>query len=73
MTVDDNELSPDMQELSMAKAKSIEMMFSLTMIETAQGLKRLYRTPAASFNNAPSGLCKYQTMNGRLKHEELYL
>jgi hypothetical protein len=68
MTIDDNELSPDMQELLMAKAKSIEITFSLAMVETAQGLKRLYRTPVASFNNAPSGLCKYQTMNGLLKH-----
>lgn len=64
LNVNDNELSPNMQELPMEKAKWTEMSFSLTVIEASHVLQRFYQTPDASINVTSGGLSKDGIPNG---------
>ena|SRR5450432_3083529 len=54
LNVGDRDLSPNMQQLPVEKAKWSEMTYSLTMIETSHALQQLYRIPANSFDTAQS-------------------
>lgn len=54
VNVDDNELSPDMQELPLGRTKWTDMSFSLTMMEISRALSRLYRTADASSSGSVS-------------------
>jgi hypothetical protein len=73
LNLDNSELTPNMQELPVEKAKWTEMTFALTMIETGQGPQRLYQTLAASFNTAPSESSRDKILNGLLTRLDEYV
>jgi hypothetical protein len=54
LNINDNELSPDMQELPVAKPKWTEMTFTLLMMEIAHVYLRLLRSPIVAVQAAPS-------------------
>jgi hypothetical protein len=68
MNVDDSDLSPDIVEIPMEKAKWTAMSFSLLMIKTSHVLKQLYRTPTASLSTAPSEPSRDRILNELKKH-----
>ncbi|MCJ1469143.1 hypothetical protein MMC07_007776 [Pseudocyphellaria aurata] len=64
LNVNDSELSPNMQELPMEKAKWTEMSFSLTVIEATHVLQQFYQTPDTSLNVTSGESSKDEILNG---------
>lgn len=72
--ISDNELSPDMQELPVAKPKWTEMTFTLLMMEIAHVYLRLLRPPTVAAQTAPSESSRVGSLSELMTYlDEKYL
>jgi hypothetical protein len=74
LNVNDNELSPDMQELPAPKPRWTEMTFSLLKMELGQFIQQINQRPAVSSGDIPGESSRARALKDiRIRLEDKYL